>query len=75
MSHTTQTRLLSERTQARYGLGFWLHPTGSAVKLVGGDAGVSFLSVHQRRRGETTTALGNTAEGVWRIARLLDPQE
>ncbi len=26
----------------RYGLGFWLHPTGDAVILVGGDAGVSF---------------------------------
>ena len=35
----------------RYGLGFWLHPTGDAVILEGADAGVSFRSVHDQRDG------------------------
>jgi len=30
----------------RYGLGFWLHPTSSAVVLEGSDAGVSFRTLH-----------------------------
>ena len=39
----------------RYGLGFWLHATGDVVMLEGYDAGVSFRTVHDPRRGVTRT--------------------
>ncbi|MGW5050396.1 serine hydrolase domain-containing protein [Actinokineospora sp. NPDC004072] len=55
----------------RYGLGFWLHRTGSAVALVGGDAGVSFKSVHDPATGTTHTVIGNTSDGAWPIVRFL----
>jgi CubicO group peptidase (beta-lactamase class C family) len=56
----------------RYGLGFWLHESGPAVMLVGGDAGVSFRSVHDPERGLTHTVLSNTTAGAWPITRGLD---
>ena len=55
----------------RYGLGFWLHPTGDAVILDGGDAGVSFRSVHDEATGVTHTVLSNTTEGAWPVTRRL----
>jgi CubicO group peptidase (beta-lactamase class C family) len=55
----------------RYGLGFWLHPTGDAVILVGADAGVSFSTVHDESAGLTATVLSNTTDGAWPVARLL----
>jgi CubicO group peptidase (beta-lactamase class C family) len=57
--------------EARYGLGFWLHPVGDAVSLVGGDAGVSFRSVHDQTTGVTHTVLSNTTDGAWPVSRLL----
>jgi CubicO group peptidase (beta-lactamase class C family) len=57
---------------ARYGLGFWLHRTGSAVQLIGGDAGVSFKSVHVPESGATHTVIANSSDGAWPIARFLD---
>jgi CubicO group peptidase (beta-lactamase class C family) len=56
----------------RYGLGFWLHPTGEAAMLLGGDAGVSFRTVHSRATGVTHTVLSNTTAGAWPVARRLD---
>ncbi|TWP48622.1 beta-lactamase family protein [Lentzea tibetensis] len=56
----------------RYGLGFWLHASSSAVLLVGGDAGVSFKSVHEPESGTTRTVIGNTSDGVWPVARFLN---
>jgi CubicO group peptidase (beta-lactamase class C family) len=56
----------------RYGLGFWLHPTGDAVLLVGGDAGVSFRTVHDEAAGVTHTVLANSTHGAWRVTRCLD---
>ena len=56
---------------ARYGLGFWLRPAGSAVLLVGGDAGVSFVTVHDEGTGVTHTVLSNTTDGAWPVARRL----
>jgi CubicO group peptidase (beta-lactamase class C family) len=56
----------------RYGLGFWLHATTDAVLLVGGDAGVSFYSVHDPTSRLTYTVLSNTTRGAWPIARLLN---
>ena len=42
---------------ARYGLGFWLHPTSDAVILEGCDAGVSFRTVHDQATGVTHMVL------------------
>ena len=39
---------------ARYGLGFWLHASTDAVRLSGGDAGVSFYSVHDPHASSPT---------------------
>lgn len=55
----------------RYGLGFWLHPTGDAAMLVGWDAGVSFRSVHDPTAGVTHTVISNTSDGAWPLARSL----
>ncbi|NNE11388.1 MAG: beta-lactamase family protein [Ilumatobacter sp.] len=57
---------------ARYGLGFWLHRSGDAVMLVGGDAGVSFRSVHGPSRRLTHTVISNTSDGAWPLTRHLD---
>lgn len=56
----------------RYGLGFWLHRSSSAVLLIGGDAGVSFKTVHVPESGATHTVISNTSSGAWLIARFLD---
>ena len=55
----------------RYGLGFWLHPTGDAVLLVGGDAGVSFRTVHDEATSTTHIVLSNTTDGAWPVSRRL----
>jgi CubicO group peptidase (beta-lactamase class C family) len=60
------------RQSMRYGLGFWLHESGNVVLLEGCDAGVSFRSGHDPRRGITHTVISNTSDGAWPIARLLD---
>ena len=57
----------------RYGLGFWLHQTrDDVVVLEGGDAGVSFHSVHDRRQRLTCTVISNTTRGAWPVARHLE---
>jgi CubicO group peptidase (beta-lactamase class C family) len=56
----------------RYGLGFWLHPTSSAVVLEGSDAGVSFRTLHDPVTRVTYTVLSNTTAGAWPIVRHLD---
>jgi CubicO group peptidase (beta-lactamase class C family) len=55
----------------RYGLGFWLHPTGGAVILEGADAGVSFRSIHDPATAVTHTVLSNTTAAAWPVARRL----
>jgi CubicO group peptidase (beta-lactamase class C family) len=55
----------------RYGLGFWVHPTGDAVILEGADAGVSFRTVHSAATGVTHTVLSNTTAGAWPVTRRL----
>jgi len=57
--------------EARYGLGFWLAETGPTVKLVGGDAGVSFYSAHDPTTRSTWTVVSNTADGAWPVVRHL----
>ena len=55
----------------RYGMGFWLEPTGPQVVLDGCDHGVSFRSVHDPSSGLTATVVNNTTDGAWPIARQL----
>ena len=52
---------------ARYGLGFWLHPTSDVVGLEGADAGVSFRTAHDPNERLTYTVLSNTTDGAWPI--------
>jgi CubicO group peptidase (beta-lactamase class C family) len=69
---TEMTRPHSELPGSKgYGLGFWLDNSSDGVILEGSDAGVSFRSVHQPRRGITHTVISNTSEGAWPIARFL----
>ena len=55
--------------EARYGLGFWLDEVGPSVRLVGGDAGVSFWSEHDPSTGATWTVLSNSTSGAWPMVR------
>jgi CubicO group peptidase (beta-lactamase class C family) len=68
------TRAHSEAPEenARYGLGFWLAETGPTVKLVGGDAGVSFYSSHDPTTRSTWTVVSNTTDGAWPVVRYLE---
>lgn len=53
-----------------YGLGFWLRPSAEGdvdPQLVGEDAGVSFISRHDRSEGVTRTVLSGTTEGAWEM--------
>lgn len=56
---------------ARYGLGFWLAETGPTVKLVGGDAGVSFYSAHDPNTRSIWTVVSNTTDGAWPMVKHL----
>jgi CubicO group peptidase (beta-lactamase class C family) len=55
----------------RYGLGFWLAPSGSVVRLEGHDAGVSFSSSHDPVTDVTHTVIGNWSEAAWPVAQAL----
>jgi CubicO group peptidase (beta-lactamase class C family) len=70
-------RLLEPRSEvpsesSRYGMGFWLHPSTSMVRLEGYDAGVSFRSVHDPETALTRTTVSNTSDGAWPVARELE---
>jgi CubicO group peptidase (beta-lactamase class C family) len=67
----TQPHSDAPEQNARYGIGFWLSETGSSVRLVGSDAGVSFYSSHDPDAGATWTVISNTTDGAWPAARLL----
>ena len=71
------TRMIEPRSELptgtkRYGLGFWLAPSGTAVVLEGYDAGVSFRSSHEPQSHTTFTVIANTSEGAWPLVRHLD---
>ncbi len=55
----------------RYGLGFWLGTSGSAVILEGADAGISFRSSHDPVSDVTWTVMSNTSDGAWPVTRRL----
>jgi CubicO group peptidase (beta-lactamase class C family) len=61
----------STTTEAGYGLGVELGPGDGVVALTGSDAGVSFRSVHDRRKDVTWTVISNTSEGAWPVARAV----
>jgi CubicO group peptidase (beta-lactamase class C family) len=56
----------------RYGLGFWLEASPGAVSLLGGDAGVGFMSTHHRDRRITSTVLCNQTRGSWPVSQRLN---
>jgi CubicO group peptidase (beta-lactamase class C family) len=49
----------------RYGMGFWLDASTSAVMLEGYDAGVSFRTVHDPSTALTYTVISNWSDGAW----------
>ena len=55
----------------RCGLGFFLHGSRDQVMLIGQDAGVSFMSVHDPAPSLTYTVISNTADGAWPVLRQL----
>lgn len=71
LSEMLRARHTSEEDGEAYGLGFWLHPTGGGVTLVGGDAGVSFRTDHDPADGLTRTVISNASDGAWPVARAL----
>jgi CubicO group peptidase (beta-lactamase class C family) len=62
----------------RYGMGFWLHRTHTALVLEGYDAGVSCRSTHVVGSRTTASVLGNSTEGAWPVidvvARAIDEE-
>ncbi|HEX4982043.1 MAG TPA: ThuA domain-containing protein [Ilumatobacteraceae bacterium] len=58
--------------ERRYGLGFWLNPSGPALMLEGYDAGVSFRTTHDPAREITHTVVSNTSEGAWPLVERLN---
>ena len=55
-----------------YGLGFWLDSTTGTVTLIGGDAGVGFVSTHHHRHRTTTTVICNQTRGAWPTSQRLN---
>ncbi len=56
----------------RYGLGFWLYDSPAMVSLHGFDAGVGFVTVHDRDRRLTYSVLCNQTRGAWPVSQRLD---
>ena len=54
-----------------YGLGFWLDDSTGAVSLHGVDAGVGFVSTHDRGHRFTSTVLCNQTRGAWPVSQRL----
>ena len=55
-----------------YGLGFWLDDQTGTVSLLGGDAGVGFVSTHHRGHRFTSTVLCNQTRGAWPVSQRLN---
>jgi CubicO group peptidase (beta-lactamase class C family) len=81
VSLDTVAEMIRPRSDAEesmsYGLGFWLDVSANTVRLLGGDAGVGFVSTHHRDRRFTATVLCNQTRGSWptsqRVNQLLAP--
>jgi CubicO group peptidase (beta-lactamase class C family) len=55
----------------RCGLGFFLHESRDQLILIGGDPGVSFMSVHDPADALTYTVISNTTGGAWPVLKPL----
>ncbi len=55
-----------------YGLGFWLDDATGTVSLLGGDAGVGFVSTHHRGHRFTSTVFCNQTRGAWPVSQRLN---
>ena len=55
-----------------YGLGFWLDDGKGTVSMIGGDAGVGFVSTHHRGHGFTATVFCNQTRGAWPVSQRLN---
>ena len=71
VAEMTRDRSGATGDDLRYGLGFWLAPSGDAVRLEGCDAGISFRSEHRADPARTWTVMSNTTDGAWPISKLL----
>ena len=59
--------------ERRYALGFHVHATRDEVVWIEGhDAGVSFMSTHDRSSTTTHTVIANTSEGAWPLVMAFD---
>jgi CubicO group peptidase (beta-lactamase class C family) len=56
----------------RYGLGFWIDARTNLVSIHGFDAGVGFVSVHDRQRHITHTVISNKSRGAWPVSQRID---
>ena len=63
----------SPKEGSSYGIGFWLSEDGLTRYIVGGDAGVSFVSAHQPDTKVTATVFGNMADVADAVMPVLDP--
>ncbi len=57
---------------AQYGLGFWIDSQKGRVSMHGFDAGVGFVSVHDRSRRITHTVFSNQSRGAWPVSQRID---
>ena len=74
VSKTTVAEMMRPRSDVpelsrRYGLGFWL--ATDTASLLGGDAGVGFISVCNRRASYTYTVISNQTRGMWPVSQRL----
>ncbi|MET0911343.1 MAG: serine hydrolase domain-containing protein, partial [Ilumatobacteraceae bacterium] len=77
VSPETVVEMIRPRSEApdmelSYGLGVWLDESTGRVMMLGGDAGVGFVSTHDRRRGSTATVLCNQTRGSWPASQRLN---
>lgn len=57
--------------ERRYGLGFWLDETTDAVSMLGGDAGVGFISKRDLRGRFEYTVFSNKTRGMWPVSEAI----
>ncbi len=54
------------------GLGIWIDPSTGRLSIHGFDAGVGFVSVHDRQRRLTHTVMSNKSRGAWPVSQRID---
>ena len=56
----------------QYGFGFFIDARTGRLSMHGFDAGVGFVSVHDRARGITHTVMSNQSRGAWPVSQRID---